>query len=117
VIGLQKHIVASFAEVMELLRLGEDNRVYRETNIHEHSSHSHKIFRIHILKHVSESQTLHSVLNLVDLAGSERMSELELSTDLNAETAHTNKSLFTLSYVISKLAETKKHTFHTEILS
>ena len=48
------------------------------------------------------------MLNLVDLAGSERLSELEVSTDSHGETAHINKSLFTLSHVISKLAENKK---------
>jgi centromeric protein E len=106
--GLQKLPVVSFTEVMELLRLGEDNRVYRETNIHEHSSRSHTIFRVYIERLVSESETLHSVLNLVDLAGSERLSELEVSTDLQGETAHINKSLFTLSHVISKLAENRK---------
>ena len=52
---------------------------------------------------------MHSVLNLVDLAGSERLSELDLDPDTQGETAHINKSLFTLSHVISKLAEKNKH--------
>ena len=33
---------------MQLLAYGEENRIYRETNIHEHSSRSHTIFRIYI---------------------------------------------------------------------
>ena len=45
------------------------------------------------------------MLNLVDLAGSERLSELDVNMDTKDETAHINKSLFTLSHVISKLAE------------
>ena len=92
---------------MRLLSFGEENRVYRETNIHEHSSRSHTIFRIYIQKQLAESQCLYSVLNLVDLAGSERLSELDLNSDLQGETAHINKSLFTLSHVVSKLAENK----------
>lgn len=94
---------------MELLRQGEENRVYKETNIHEHSSRSHTIFRVHIERRISDCETLFSVLNLVDLAGSERLSELEVSSDTQGETGHINKSLFTLSHVISKLAaESKK---------
>ena len=94
---------------MNLLSYGEENRVYKETNIHEHSSRSHTIFRIYVEKRVSQYAALHSVLNLVDLAGSERLSELDSATDVQGETAHINKSLFTLSHVISKLAENRKN--------
>ena len=45
-----------------------------------------------------------AVLNLVDLSGSERLSEEES----NEETGYINKSLFTLSNVIHKLANSKK---------
>ena len=48
------------------------------------------------------------MLNLVDLAGSERLSELETNPDTQGETAHINKSLFTLSHVINKLAENSR---------
>ena len=47
---------------------------------------------------------------MVDLAGSERLSELDVKPDAHGETAHINKSLFTLSHVISKLAENKNNT-------
>lgn len=110
VVGLQRLQVSNFEDVMNLLSYGEENRVYKETNIHEHSSRSHTIFRIYIEKRVSQYATLHSVLNLVDLAGSERLSELDSATDAQGETAHINKSLFTLSHVISKLAENRKNS-------
>ncbi len=45
-----------------------------------------------------------AVLNLVDLSGSERLSD----EDSNEETGYINKSLFTLSNVIHKLATCKK---------
>ena len=56
------------------MNLGEDNRIYRETNIHDHSSRSHTIFKIHL--EIKDSKaTKYSCINLVDLAGSERLSE------------------------------------------
>ena len=81
VVGLQKIPVTSFSEVIQMLNYGEENRVYRETNIHEHSSRSHTIFRIYIEKKVTQDASLYSVLNLVDLAGSERLSELDLKQE------------------------------------
>lgn len=47
------------------------------------------------------------MLNLVDLSGSERLSD----EDSNEETGYINKSLFTLSNVIHKLASCKKRYF------
>lgn len=102
---------------MILMNYGEENRIYKETHIHEHSSRSHTIFRIYIQKTLNESsepesddfgpskQIFYSTLNLVDLAGSERLCDLDMKQDIHDETAHINKSLFTLSLVISKLAE------------
>ena len=89
------------------MQYGEENRVYKETHVHEHSSRSHTIFRVYIEKDLGGYETAHSTLNLVDLAGSERLSEVERKEDIHQETANINKSLFVLSHVISKLAEGK----------
>ena len=89
------------------MNYGEENRMYKETNVHEHSSRSHTIFRIYIEKQANKYSTLYSTLNLVDLAGSERLSEVERKDDIHGETAYINKSLFVLSHVINKLAEGK----------
>ena len=89
------------------MQYGEENRVYKETHVHEHSSRSHTIFRVYIEKDLGGYETAHSTLNLVDLAGSERLSEIERKEDIHQETANINKSLFVLSHVISKLAEGK----------
>jgi hypothetical protein len=51
-----------------------------------------------------EGEKTKAVLNLVDLSGSERLSD----EDSNEETGYINKSLFTLSNVIHKLANSKK---------
>ena len=53
----------------------------------------------------NEQQVYYSTLNLVDLAGSERLYDIDLKQEIQDETAHINKSLFSLSLVINKLAE------------
>ena len=85
--------------------MGEKARHYRQTDVHEHSSRSHSIFRILIENRMSESRrivveksvndgsflegsdeigqkhlsygTKYSMLNLVDLAGSERQGKTQ----------------------------------------
>ena len=47
------------------------------------------------------------MLNLVDLAGSERLNEFDVKSDTLGETGYINKSLFVLSNVINKLAESR----------
>jgi centromeric protein E len=122
--GLTQQQIENFEQAMILMNYGEENRVYKETHVHEHSSRSHTIFRLYIQKTVyratkakvegeapeveqqhQRKQIYYSTLNLVDLAGSERLSEIEMKSDVQDETAHINKSLFTLSLVVNKLAE------------
>ena len=90
--------------------------MYKETNIHDHSSRSHSIFRVYIeiepknggdKSSDSVGAKRYSMLNLVDLAGSERLNEFEGKNENLGETGHINKSLFILSNVINKLAEGK----------
>lgn len=98
------------------MNYGEEHRVYKETNIHDHSSRSHSIFRIYIeiesknkrnSVEASSENKRYSILNLIDLAGSERLNEFESKQDNLGETGHINKSLFILSNVVNKLAEGK----------
>lgn len=110
--GLTQQQIETFEQAMMLVNYGEENRIYRETHMHEHSSRSHTIFRVFIQKTIptpnkdsDEKQVLFSTLNLIDLAGSERLYDLDIQQDVQDETAHINKSLFTLSLVINKLAE------------
>jgi centromeric protein E len=79
---------------MILMNYGEENRIYKETHIHEHSSRSHTIFRVFIQKTVlNENQPdpddfetnknmYYSVLNLVDLAGSERLCDMDMKQEI-----------------------------------
>jgi len=64
-----------------LMQYGEENRCYKETNVHDHSSRSHTIFRIQ-LERKEASGFVFSTLNLVDLAGSERLSEVDTKQDI-----------------------------------
>jgi len=44
--GLKRQKVKTFDEAIFLMNYGEDHRMYRETNFHEHSSRSHTIFQV-----------------------------------------------------------------------
>jgi centromeric protein E len=115
VVGLRQVKVSCAADIAALLAQGEGQRSYRATEIHDHSSRSHTVFRLMIesrevqgvkkgadqLLHLKGSLTLSS-LYLVDLAGSERSNEV--GSVGAQETSHINKSLFVLANVINKLA-------------
>ena len=118
--GLKSLRLNSIDDALKVIALGEKSRHYRQTDIHEHSSRSHTIFRLIVESRSTESKkisdetseevhltygTKYSVLNLVDLAGSERLSES--GSHSIEETAHINKSLFVLANVIYKLSDSK----------
>ena len=44
--GLKTMRVAAMEDVLKAITLGERSRHYRQTDIHDHSSRSHTIFRI-----------------------------------------------------------------------
>ena len=94
--GLKTMRVSQLEDVTKVIALGERNRHYRQTDIHDHSSRSHTIFRILMENRSKEGKkvagdtddlaeldkelhisygTKYSVLNMVDLAGSERLNE------------------------------------------
>lgn len=72
--GLSEYQVKSVQDTMQLLRIAEENRFVRETQMNQFSSRSHSIFQIWIeQKKISERDggevILKSKFNLVDLAG------------------------------------------------
>ena len=110
--GIKQQQVWTFDQVILLMNYGEEQRVYKETSIHEHSSRSHTIFQVTVesSEDSQEARVKHSSLNLVDLAGSERISEFEeRNSNKTEETGHINKSLFVLAHVVNTLSEGKKH--------
>ncbi|NXG22339.1 KIF6 protein, partial [Grallaria varia] len=93
-------------EALNLLFLGDTNRMIAETPMNQASSRSHCIFTIHISSKEPGSATIRrSKLHLVDLAGSERVSKTGVGGHLLTEAKYINLSLHYLEQVIIALAE------------
>ncbi|NXI78475.1 KIF6 protein, partial [Rhipidura dahli] len=93
-------------EALNLLFLGDTNRMIAETPMNQASSRSHCIFTIHISSKEPGSATIrHSKLHLVDLAGSERVAKTGIGGHLLTEAKYINLSLHYLEQVIIALAE------------
>jgi len=116
---LTEDIVLNPEEVANLLKKGDDFRHIGQTNMNEHSSRSHTIFRMIIESREKNNNNNEannnsaikvSHLNLVDLAGSERVSQLSGDAQQVKEGVHINLSLFTLGVVIAKLSEGNDNT-------
>ncbi|NWV73369.1 KIF6 protein, partial [Dasyornis broadbenti] len=93
-------------EALNLLFLGDTNRMIAETPMNQASSRSHCIFTIHISSKEPGSATIRrSKLHLVDLAGSERVGKTGIGGHLLTEAKYINLSLHYLEQVIIALAE------------
>ncbi|XP_020099506.1 kinesin-like protein KIN-7L isoform X1 [Ananas comosus] len=122
VAGLREEIVSSAEQVLELLKLGEANRHFGETNMNARSSRSHTIFRMVIESSAKDVNSFGdvtsadairvSVLNLVDLAGSERIAKTGAGGVRLKEGKYINKSLMVLGNVINKLSDNGKQRGH-----
>ncbi|XP_019382772.1 PREDICTED: kinesin-like protein KIF6 isoform X1 [Gavialis gangeticus] len=98
-------------EALNLLFLGDTNRMIAETPMNQASTRSHCIFTIHISSKEPGSATVRrSKLHLVDLAGSERVAKTGVGGQLLTEAKYINLSLHYLEQVIIALAE--KHRSH-----
>jgi hypothetical protein len=74
--GLSEYSVNGFGDCLELLRLGEENRMVRETHMNVTSSRSHSIFTVFLERQEKRGEgeiSVKSKFNLVDLAGSEKV--------------------------------------------
>ncbi|NXD27149.1 KIF6 protein, partial [Spelaeornis formosus] len=93
-------------EALNLLFLGDTNRMIAETPMNQASSRSHCIFTIHISSKEPGSATIRrSKMHLVDLAGSERVAKTGIGGHLLTEAKYINLSLHYLEQVIIALAE------------
>ncbi|GAA5893182.1 hypothetical protein JCM6882_003906 [Rhodosporidiobolus microsporus] len=98
------------AEVLEVLREGEQRRRVGATDWNERSSRSHCVFVVTIesmSKKGGEART--SKLNLIDLAGSESATG---QVERLKEGSFINRSLLTLGTVIAKLTEPNAASAH-----
>ncbi|XP_029973514.1 kinesin-like protein KIF6 [Salarias fasciatus] len=97
---------ANEEEALNLLFLGDTNRVIAETPVNQASTRSHCIFTVHVCRREPGSVTLRrSKLHLVDLAGSDRASKTGLDGQLLTEAKYINLSLHFLEQVIIALSE------------
>ncbi|KAM9383279.1 kinesin-like protein KIF6 [Phaethornis superciliosus] len=93
-------------EALNLLFLGDTNRMIAETPMNQASTRSHCIFTIHISSKEPGSAIIRrSKLHLVDLAGSERVAKTGVGGHLLTEAKYINLSLHYLEQVIIALAE------------
>jgi kinesin family protein 6/9 len=100
---------ASEEEALNLLFVGDTNRMIAETPSNPASSRSHCIFIITITSRKNGSDIIRrSKLHLVDLAGSERVSKTGIDGTLLKEARHINLSLHYLEQVIIALHEASK---------
>ncbi|KAK1171195.1 kinesin-like protein KIF6 isoform X1 [Acipenser oxyrinchus oxyrinchus] len=104
--NLSSQQAANEEEALNLLFLGDTNRMIAETPMNQASTRSHCIFTIHVSSREPGSATVrHSKLHLVDLAGSERVGKTGVGGQLLTEAKYINLSLHYLEQVIIALSE------------
>ncbi|XP_060788816.1 kinesin-like protein KIF6 [Neoarius graeffei] len=97
---------ASEEQALNLLFLGDTNRMIAETPMNQASTRSHCIFTIYLCSREPGSATLRrSKLHLVDLAGSERVGKTGVGGQILTEAKYINRSLHYLEQVITALSE------------
>ncbi|ERN14562.1 hypothetical protein AMTR_s00038p00117280 [Amborella trichopoda] len=103
------HLVQSSVDVINLMNLGQRNRVICSTALNDRSSRSHSVLTVHVQGKDMSGCILRSCLHLVDLAGSERVDKSEVMGDRLKEAQYINKSLSCLGDVIAALAQKNSH--------
>lgn len=108
--NLTEILVTSVENVWEVMERGSMNRSQGRTNMNEHSSRSHLIFKVTVkCEDFSSGVKTTGMLHLVDLAGSERVGRSNVSGDRLKEAQHINKSLATLGDVFMALLSNSTH--------
>ncbi|CAM6127678.1 unnamed protein product [Calypogeia fissa] len=111
--GLEEEVVVNAGDLYALLDRGSAKRRVAETLMNKQSSRSHSIFSItiNIKENTPQGEEVIKCgkLNLVDLAGSENISRSGAREGRAREAGEINKSLLTLSRVITALVEHLAH--------
>ena len=105
---LTETYVINDTEVLELMKIGTNNREVSYTQMNSTSSRSHSIFIISITQNNTKDYSAKSgKLYLVDLAGSEKVGKTGAAGKRLEEAKNINKSLTTLGQVITALTDSK----------
>ncbi|KAL4458604.1 hypothetical protein ABPG75_013469 [Micractinium tetrahymenae] len=109
--GLTLHRCDNEEQALNMLFLGDTNRVVAETPLNQASSRSHCVFTLHIeVRRAGEPVVRRSKLHFVDLAGSERAGKTGLAAHAQLKEAkYINLSLHFLEQVICSLQEGRAH--------
>ena len=109
--NLSEYYVYCENDILNILKIGRENRAQASTKMNEHSSRSHSIFMITInQKNNKEGNAKTGKLYLVDLAGSEKITKTGATGTTLEEAKIINKSLTSLGIVINRLTDGKsKH--------
>lgn len=106
---LSEHTAKDSLSVLDLMKMGMDNRAVSATNMNANSSRSHSIFIVQIIQNnMKDLSTKKGKLYLVDLAGSEKISKTGAIGTVLDEAKAINKSLTTLGIVINALTDSKQ---------
>ncbi|KAG0718935.1 Kinesin-like protein KIF20A [Chionoecetes opilio] len=104
--GLNEVRVRTPEEALQLVSIGRQNLHFAATRLNHHSSRSHCIFTVKLVR-LADADNPHvarvSVLSLCDLAGAERAAKTSSSHDRLKESGNINTSLLTLSRCIEAL--------------
>ncbi|KAK8079333.1 P-loop containing nucleoside triphosphate hydrolase protein, partial [Apiospora phragmitis] len=95
--------------VQTMLETAMKNRTVAATKMNRESSRSHSVFTLKLTGTNLDGTVSEGVLNLIDLAGSERVKESQVEGDNFKEATSINKSLSTLSQVMTALADNASH--------
>ncbi|KAF2346534.1 Kinesin motor domain, partial [Trinorchestia longiramus] len=102
--------VSEREEIYSLLHTAQQHRAVAATNMNQHSSRSHSVFRMVLSgAHAKTGTITQGSLNLVDLAGSERLKESGSQGARLTETQNINRSLSNLGNVIMALGQKQNH--------
>jgi hypothetical protein len=103
--GAIEEYVGSAEELLQIVRIGDANRVVGSTGMNDVSSRSHSVLQIGLEVRDTATRSLqHSKLCLVDLAGSESVSRTGAEGVVLDEARTINKSLFNLAKCIAGIS-------------
>ncbi|CAG9814330.1 unnamed protein product [Phaedon cochleariae] len=109
IVGLTEKCVNSVDEVLQLIKLGNEERASGQTSANLNSSRSHAIFQIY-LRSTANPKKLHGKFSLIDLAGNERGADTFSSSKITRlEGSEINQSLLSLKECIRALARKGAH--------